>query len=62
MFKIFRPHKPTKDRKLYRCDCGELFWSNSPQEVHRKHAGHRCRMAMGGSFFELIKIKLGLIK
>jgi len=57
----FKKHE-SEDRMLLRCQCGELYWEDSPNSVMEKHVGHRCSVAMGGSFFELAKMKLGLIK
>jgi hypothetical protein len=50
------------DRKLLRCDCGELLWVDSPNEIQVKHLGHRSRLAQHGTPFEFISIKMGWIK
>jgi len=56
-----KKHK-SEDRMLLRCNCGALYWEDSPNDLREKHTGHHCTVAMGGSFFELVKLKLGLIK
>ena len=50
------------DRLLLRCNCGTLYWEDSPQEVISSHDGHQCRPATNGTIIEFIKLKLGLIK
>ena len=58
---IFSTNNST-DRVLMRCQCSELFWEDSPQEVLKSHDGHRYSPAMNGSFLEFVKMKLGLIR
>lgn len=58
---LFTKNK-SEDRLLIRCYCGGLFWGDSPQDVKQKHTGHRCMPATGGSVFEFIKLKLGLVR
>lgn len=59
--KLVEPNDP-KDRRLYRCSCGSLFWSNSSQEIRRKHDGHRFSLCINGSAWEFFKLKMGWIK
>ena len=49
-------------RTLFRCDCGRLFWSDSPPAVQREHVGHRYRAAGSGTWWELLKARLGMIR
>ena len=49
-------------RTLMRCNCSDLFWEDSPQEILKIHDGHRYSPATGGTYFEFIKMKSGLIK
>jgi hypothetical protein len=59
---LFRPHNPyDASRRLFRCKCGDLFWEDSPQDIQARHGGHRIEYAVGGSFWEWIKIKAGWI-
>ena len=62
--KIFKPYDQYEEgRTLLRCqDCRELIWKDSPNEVFERHAGHRFKEAIGGTFWEWCKIKLGLIR
>jgi hypothetical protein len=46
-------------RVLLRCDCGRLLWMNSSQRIMRLHDGHYMRIAMEGSAWEFLKLKLG---
>ena len=58
-----KPHDPsTSSRRLYRCQCNELFWSDSPSEVKQRHVGHKHTMAMNASPWEFFKMKVGWIK
>jgi hypothetical protein len=57
----FKPHD-SSFRKLYRCQCGDLYWSDSPSEVRKKHVGHRHSMAMNATFWEFFKMKMGWIR
>ena len=57
----FKPHDPSS-RRLYRCQCSELYWSDSPSEVKMKHVGHRKTMAMGATTWEFVRMKMGWIK
>jgi len=50
------------ERMLLRCQCGELWWEDSPQEIMERHDGHRSKPAMGGTWWEFLKVKMGLIK
>jgi hypothetical protein len=51
-----------KERRLFRCDCGGLFWEDSPQEIQKRHLGHHYRYAQDGNFWEWFKMKTGFIK
>ena len=54
------PHRAEQsEKKLYRCSCGRLMWSDVPQEISRLHLGHQLRMATDGSMWEFAKMKLG---
>jgi len=57
----FKPHD-SSSRRLYRCQCNALYWSDSPSAVREKHVGHRHSMAMHASFWEFFKMKMGWIK
>lgn len=51
------------NKRLFRCDtCGELFWEDSPQEIQRRHLGHYYRLAVNGTWWEWLKLRLGLIR
>lgn len=52
----------SKDRILMRCECGELFWEDAPQDVLKCHDGHRYSAARSGTFWEFIKMKVGWIR
>ncbi len=59
----FKPHDPiVSSRRLYRCQCNALFWSDSPSEVKQKHVGHKHTMAMNATLWEFFKMKMGWIK
>ena len=49
-------------RMIKRCQCGELWWEDSPQKILARHDGHKSTPAMGGSFWEFLKLKAGLIR
>ena len=49
-------------RRLYRCDCGDLFWNDSPQKIKNKHVGHRVKLCINGTMWEFFKLKMGWIK
>jgi len=53
--------KSGTSRRLMRCQCGRLFWSDAPQEILRAHLGHHFWLAQQGSLWEWLKIKLGLL-
>jgi hypothetical protein len=57
----FKPHDPSSKR-LYRCQCNELYWSDSPSKVKMKHVGHKQTMAMNATTWEFIRMKMGWIK
>lgn len=60
MFKAYEPKK-NDDKLLLRCQCGALFWKGS--EELEKHQGHgQIKAASEGTWWELIKIRLGWIK
>jgi len=61
------PHDPYKPgaKMLLRCDCGALYWAkpdgNVESRILVRHAGHRHRIATEGSWWEMLKLKLGWI-
>ena len=59
--RIFAPYEETNGRKLMRCfQCTTLMWSNG--EEIKKHGGHKVVLAIGGSFWEFLRVKLGWIR
>jgi hypothetical protein len=60
--RLFEPYVSDGTQRLYRCDCGDLWWSNSPTEIRRSHVGHRHRMCLNGSPWEMFRLKMGWIK
>jgi hypothetical protein len=48
---------------LLRCACGKLLWRDSPNDVKAQHVGHgELKAAIQGTWWEMLKLKLGLIK
>lgn len=58
-----RPHDPHLTGKmLFRCrTCNGLFWKDGPKEF-TAHLGHLYSPARSTTFFEWVKLKLGLIR
>ena len=59
---LFKPVTTAEDNRLLRCSCGDLLWMKSPQQIMAQHAGHQMRVASKGSWWEGLKLKMGLIK
>jgi hypothetical protein len=56
-------HKADGRHMLLRCACGKLLWRDSPNDVKAQHVGHgELKAAIQGTWWEMLKLKLGLIK
>jgi DNA-directed RNA polymerase subunit M/transcription elongation factor TFIIS len=60
--RVFGPHDESMGR-IYRCQCGALYTeaAYSDAKFIRGHSGHRVTPAIGGTFWEFLKIKMGWI-
>ena len=51
-----------RQRTLLSCRCGGWYWTDSPQEVMRKHAGHKCDGAQRCSWWVAFKVWMGWVR
>jgi hypothetical protein len=58
---LFR-HQKTDEEILLRCSCNSLMWKGREEVKKEKHVGHTLKVATKGSFLEMVRIKLNLIK
>ena len=55
-----RPHDIDHGDTLLRCGCGKLLWRHG--EEIKKHQGHRINVAVEGSWWEFLMLKLDKIR
>lgn len=49
-------------RTLMRCHCGDLLWDDSPHEIISLHRGHQLKVAINGTWWEMVKVRMGWVR